>query len=125
MDFFKCNVRVSVRIISAIVRVAFASMFVSCSSKVFMKSYESFVVSVEKAAEKGQTNKLESFQAKAEKFKEKARKLEKSGNWTKEDEVSYAKLSGRLALAMSKLSVSKAADSVSNAIKGIGDKLKK
>ncbi|MBR0031945.1 MAG: hypothetical protein IJP61_06635 [Treponema sp.] len=125
MDFFKCNVRVSVRIISAIVLVAFASMFVSCSSKVFMKSYESFVVSVEKAAEKGQTNKLESFQAKAEKFKEKARKLEKSGNWTKEDEVSYAKLSGRLALAMSKLSVSKAADSVSNAIKGIGDKLKK
>ncbi len=125
MDFFKCNARVSVRIISAIVLVAFASMFVSCSSKVFMKSYESFVVSVEKAAEKGQTNKLESFQAKAEKFKEKARKLEKSGNWTKEDEVSYAKLSGRLALAMSHLAGYKTADYVQNAIKGIGDKLKK
>ncbi len=126
MDFFKCNGRTAARILSALVLLVFASLFLSCgSSDSFLKSYESFVVSVEKAADKGETNKLESFQAKAEKFKEKAKELEKSGKWTKEAEITYAKLSGRFGLAMSRLAVNKTVDNVSNAIKGIGDKLKK
>ena len=114
------------RIVVAVLLAAFASLFVSCdSSKKFLKDYESFVVAVEKAAEKGATNKLEGFEPKIEKFKARAKELEKNGAWTKDDEVAYAKLSGRLTFAMSKLSVNKTADNVKNALKGIGDKLGK
>lgn len=112
------------RIVSALMFLILASIFVSCTQSPagFLKSYESFVVSVEKAVENKESNKVAQFSEKAEDFAAKYKEVSKNDKWSKENDAAYAKLSGRLIAAQTKLSALKAKDDISNTLKGVFNK---
>lgn len=114
------------RIFSVLAVLLFSALAFSCrdTPSSFLKEYEAFVVSVEKAAEKGSTEKLDNFSDKAKKFAERAKVVVESEDWTKENAAAYARLSGRFAVSMTKLSALKAKEGLGDALERLGKKLK-
>ena len=72
----------------------------------FLKTYEAFVISCEKAAKSGDIMSLIDMASKGDELDKKQKKIQKSKHWTKKDDEKMLALTVRFAAAMEKMSSS-------------------
>lgn len=70
----------------------------------FLKTYEAFVISCEKAAKSGDIMSLIDMASKGDELDKKQKKIQKSKHWTKKDDEKMLALTVRFAAAMEKMS---------------------
>ena len=102
----------------------FAATLVSCDSeKKILKDYESFARIVLKAAEEGESHKLENLKARNDEFLARADKLKRKGDWSRETDERFSELSAKVNAAFAELSVTSGLKDLKNSLNEVGKKL--
>ncbi|MCR5606847.1 MAG: hypothetical protein K6F69_08545 [Treponema sp.] len=107
------------------ITILFAGLiFISCEkltdSQKFLKDYEAFVVSAEKAADNKAVNKIKPLIDKEAEYMKKAAAIGKTAEWTIADAGKFTALSARFTAAEARLTAAKAAKETGEVAKEAG-----